>query len=556
MPICPQTHESFTIAPEDLAFYDKLSPVINGKKFLIPPPTLSPNARLRRRLTYRNQIHVFRRLSSTTGKEIFSMYPEGTPFPVIAKDEWWSDSWDACTYGRDFDFSRPFFEQFFELRNVVPHYSLSSVEVSDNCEFVNNAGWSKNCYFIFNTCYNDGCMYLETCDRSTDCLDCSRSPHCELCHDCVACTRCYELQSSTACTDCRESYFLLQCYGCDHCFGCCNLHRQSYCIFNRKVSRAEYEAFIESIDLSRYSQREEFRLKAAQFFSTQPRPHIISERAENVTGNYIYNSRSIVNGYSIDKGEDLKNCFNIDGPAKDAQDVSIWGHEFELAYECCAFGQGFGYRWCYECWNGSSECSYCLFCLKASNCFGCVGIQNKSYCVFNRQYSPPDYFNLVERIITHMQRTGEWGEYFPAKYSHTYYNLSLAQRYFPRTRAQALEEGLNWYDRPELVRPHAIAAESLPDGLPESDRPIEVIGLGASRPFLITTREIQMLRRFNAPLARVSYDARMEERQRRVAGIFLYSRQCAKSGSELITSYPPSDPAIVWDREVYEREFN
>jgi hypothetical protein len=40
-----QCQISFDITPDDLAFYDKVSPVFNGKKELIPPPTLCPECR-------------------------------------------------------------------------------------------------------------------------------------------------------------------------------------------------------------------------------------------------------------------------------------------------------------------------------------------------------------------------------------------------------------------------------------------------------------------------------------------------------------------------------
>jgi hypothetical protein len=48
------------------------------------------------------------------------MYSPDKSYKVYSQDEWWSDKWDAMDYGRDFDFSRGFFEQINELIINVP----------------------------------------------------------------------------------------------------------------------------------------------------------------------------------------------------------------------------------------------------------------------------------------------------------------------------------------------------------------------------------------------------------------------------------------------------
>jgi hypothetical protein len=485
------------------------------------------------------------------------MYPDGTSFPVIERDDWWSDSWDAMSYGRDFDFSRPFFEQFFELRDCVPHPSLCTASNSDNCAYVNHTGWSKNCYFTFNTGGNRDCMYVETCENSVDCIECTRSPNCELCYDCVECHRSYQLQSSSGCEDCRESYFLLDCRACESCFACANLRRAKFCIFNRQVSEAEYQQFVQSIDLSRYSLREGYRKKAHELFLNLPHPHLLGSRVENVTGNYLYQCRNVFDSYAVRGSEDMRYCLSIDVGAKNCYDVSIWGHDLQLAYECvCCGGDAFNLLFCYECWLGAADLLYCGFCNGCAHCFGCIGLRKKRYCIFNKQYSEDHYFALVARIITHMQQTGEWGEFFPARYSHVPINTTLVQRYLPITRQEAADQGLWWYDRKDVPRSTAIPAEALPDGLPDNDSALEVIGLGGTRTFLIGSAELRMLRKLGAPLPRLSYDTRMEERQKRVAGLFLYPRTCPKSGKQILCSYPPSSSWIVWDKDTFDSEFN
>ena len=64
--ICKVSGQSFAIFKSDLEFYDKISPVFNGKKYLIPTPRLCPEERQRRRLMFRNERKLYRRNCDAT----------------------------------------------------------------------------------------------------------------------------------------------------------------------------------------------------------------------------------------------------------------------------------------------------------------------------------------------------------------------------------------------------------------------------------------------------------------------------------------------------------
>ena len=61
-----------------------------------------------------------------------------------------------------------------------------------------------------------------------------------------------------------------------------------------------------------------------------------------------------------------------------------------------------------------------------ANCFGCIALRAKSYCVLNRQYGKSEYAELVPRIVSHMQSTGEWGRLFPPHTAFCTYEVSYA----------------------------------------------------------------------------------------------------------------------------------
>ena len=70
---CKQCKTSFEVTDEDRSFYDKVSPIIAGKKQSVPEPTLCPHCRQQRRLAWRNERVLYHRKCDMSGKQI--VYP-------------------------------------------------------------------------------------------------------------------------------------------------------------------------------------------------------------------------------------------------------------------------------------------------------------------------------------------------------------------------------------------------------------------------------------------------------------------------------------------------
>ncbi len=531
---------------------EKLSPKINGKKFNFPKPSKRPTQRLFERLTHFNQLHVYIRICDATGKRMLSMFNETVKFPVYDNEYWWGDNWDPCSYGRNFNFNRSFFEQIEELRDVVPQLARS-VTKNVNSDYCNNANQNKNGYLIFNTGFSEDCMYSENVCYCKDCIDCSQCKTCELCYECILCTGSYRLRYSENCESCDNSAFLLNCRSCSNCFGCTNLHRKEYCIFNKQYSKSDYELFMQGLDLMSHEQIESLKKVLKQKVTKHPRPHILAKRVDEVTGNVIFNSKDTDNSYFVFGGESLLHCFNLDGVNKDCMDYSGFGHGAELVYQSVRSGINiFNCSFCIYCNDACSNLQYCISCRQSSNCFGCVGLRRKQYCIFNKQYSKEEYEKLVPRIIEHMRVTGEWGQFFSPKMSAIPYNHSLAMRYFPITKDQAIEKNYKWHE--EKVDSD-LDANKLQDGLPENSEPIKTTSVKSKRPFLITTREIDRYRELEVPLPRTTYDERIHRRASHFGGVELIDRNCDKTSISLKTVYGKEWKFPLWEKREYEREF-
>ncbi len=102
-----------------------------------------------RRFAQTNETVLHKRTCDMTGKDLFSMYPPGVPFPVYDTDVWYSDKWDAYDYGMDFDESRPFLEQLLELQSKVPRMALVRQGMAVNSPYAHRVTDPKHSYMTF-----------------------------------------------------------------------------------------------------------------------------------------------------------------------------------------------------------------------------------------------------------------------------------------------------------------------------------------------------------------------------------------------------------------------
>src|SRR3990167_9400503 len=155
---CQNCKKDFTIESEDFNFYEKIK---------VPPPTRCFECRQQRRYAWRNERTLYRRNCDLCKKSTVTIYSPNKPYKVYCNECWWGDGWDQASYGRDFDFSRPFFEQFAELQHDVPRMALLNKN-SVNSEYTNHAGDNKNVYLTFGSFYNENIFYSTWVQKSRD----------------------------------------------------------------------------------------------------------------------------------------------------------------------------------------------------------------------------------------------------------------------------------------------------------------------------------------------------------------------------------------------------
>ena len=550
---CRQCGNTFPITDEDIQFYDQVSPVIGGIKYSVPIPAICPTCRLNRRLSWSNERNLYHRKCAATGKNILSVFAPETPYVVYDNDYWYGDEWDGRDYGMEFDFNKSFFEQFNELLKKVP--SAQSVVGNTNSDFVNSCGWSKNCYLIFEADGNENCYYANDLYDSRSSMDLLFATNCELCYENVDCRNSYDLKYSQDCDNCHTSMFLNNCIGCSNCFGCVNLRNKKYCIFNQEYSEEEYKEKIKEMNIGSFIALKKFKEDFKQFALQFPRKYMQGTQNENSTGYSLYNTKNCQCCFDIQNSQDSKyieRCRNM----RHCYDILVFGAAkgADFCYESHDIGDGGrNLLFCFRSWGGCSNLIYCKLCINSSHdLFGCISLKHREYCILNKQYTKGEYEELVPKIIEHMKKTGEWGEFFPISLSPFGYNETISVDYNPLTKEQALSQGYRW--REDDQKQYQKQTYIIPDTISEvSDNILQEILACEScgKNFKIMALELEFYRKSNIPLPHNCPNCRHKVRMQMRNPYRLWDRQCMKCNADIKTSYSPERREIVYCEKCY-----
>jgi hypothetical protein len=572
---CQNCKAHFTIEPEDFIFYAKIK---------VPPPTFCWRCRLARRLMWRNERALYRRNCDLCKKDIISMYKSDAVFPVYCHECWLSDKWSPLDYGREYDFTAPFFQQFAELQKLVPKPALY-VSGNTNSEYCNFTAHMKNCYLVYGSWFSENCGYGQTIMESKECWDCLFIKNCELCFSSIDCTSCNQTHFSQNCSNCFDSAFLYDCKNCSNCFFSYNLRNKNYYVFNKQVSKEEFARIKKETFHSYVALRKSIEGFNEIIQNTALHKFMTGDHNDNVSGEFIYDSKNVKNSYYVYDGENERYAVR-GGKQKDAMDV-FGVHNGELIYECN--NMDFSSMTFFSI-NGESNFNsdYLVDSTNIKNSFGCISLKNKQYCILNKQYDEATYKKLKQEILSQMKeipytdsmsRTYSYGELFPTEIIPFAYNETLAQEYIPLTREAAIESGYMWQSSEDKNYIPSKSYKDLPDTINETDDSIlsEIILCEAwdtdknlaqehkcSMAFKISRDELLMYKKFGIPLPRQCPNTRNFLISKLRNPIGLWHRPCmcdlpnhqheGLCPNEFETSYAPDRPEKVFCEKCYQAE--
>ncbi|MDD5770159.1 MAG: hypothetical protein PHE25_04260 [Candidatus Gracilibacteria bacterium] len=552
---CRHCNSSFEITDKDLEFYEKISPSFGGKKYNISSPTLCPDCRFQNRQSFLNCRNLYKRTCDYSGKEIISNYSPDKPYKVYDPKIWFSDKFDSIVYGKDFEFNKSFFNQYNELFQIVPRMALDQGINMNNSFFNNYADFLKDCYMCIHAVNDVNCYYSYSIFESNDCMDCYGSYENKNCYECIFCKQSYDLFYCNLCNNCSDSYFLKSCIGCKNCMFCTNLINQEYCVFNKQVSKEEYniekERFLNELKKNKQNLQKDF----IEFLGKNIAKYASITNSENCIGDNIMGSKNCKECFISNNSENVAYSFMTD-KAINCYDCDSNNNLENSYYSLICGAYAYNCHFCIAGWDNCKNLLYSDYCFFCSNCFGCIGLKNKSYCILNKQYTKEQYEELVSKIIEHMMNTGEWGEFFPSSISPFGYNETVAMEYFPISRDKALPYLYKWsdYEPPFPKVDKIIPANKLPENI--SDIPDDILNRAieceiTKKPFRIISQELEFYRKHNLPIPKRHPDQRHLDRMNLRNPRKLFDRKCDKCGKNIKTTYSPDRKEIVYCEECY-----
>lgn len=559
---CQQCQTAFEIDAVDQDFY---------KRMQVPPPTFCWRCRMQRRMAFRNERKLYPSTCAKTGKPIITIFDPAQNLTVYDRDIWWADDWSAKDFGIEYDWSKPFFLQWRELFNHVPHPAVFNNKCTTSA-YCNHVGELNNCYLVFATWTAENVSYSHQVQRCRDSFDISAGSGSELVYEIIGGDHLYNVQFAQDCTQARDSMFLYDCQNVHDCFGCTNLRNKSFCFFNEQLDERTYQQRLLEIDTGSYAQLQQLKqrfitlkLKALHRYA-----HTVNSpdsTGENLVG--VSNSQ-----YIFDGKLDIANCRYLANTLQitDSRDGYGIGAHADLLYEGVDFGvdashMAFGI----VVWGGR-DVFYSYNCNNCTDCFGCIGLRNAHYCILNKQYSEKEYKKLVPRIIQHMtdqpyvdtkNRTYRYGEFFPTELSPFAYNETVAQEHFPLTQDEVAAQSWRWKIDDAADKNFTITAEQLLDHVRETpnditDQVIQCLHQGkcneqCTQVYKLLPKEFEYLKTRNIALPRLCSNCRHFDRLKQKLPNNLWSRSCVQCGKSVMTPYAPERPEKIYCGECYQK---
>jgi hypothetical protein len=533
---CAISGQDFTVSAHELELRSKF-----GFGATLPP--VKPKYRFQEVGAFWPHWNFHKRICSKTGRSIISIFRPECAYPVWHRDEWVAH---ANPPSQEIDFSKDFFEQAWEVfkASPIPHAFQSN---NQNCEYTDDWYYSKNCYLCHGGQNNEDARYCYACDSLKNVQYALFSFNSELCTDLINSSYCFNSLYLVNCKNVYDSAFLYDCRDCSDCLFCFNLRNKKYCFGNQQLSKEEYEEKKKEWNFSSFKNYEEARKVFREMMKTVAWHRSLQiDLCENSTGNFIRNSKNCENCYLLSNHED---CANVAVSGPNARTIldSIGTVGAELAFMCSLPVYSYMARFSFS----VSHCrfvDYSAYLENCQYCFGCCGLFNARYCIFNKQYSEEEYKLLVPKLIEHMQKTGEWGRFFPLHFAPNPYEESFSGLHFPTTEKRTLRE----------IQKTAEVAE-IPDSifsLGENDLKLLTAKIfwdeEFQRPFQIQSEDVKQSKERRVPLPHSYYANHMHQNLEWMPFQGeLRNTICAKSRLPIQTYWPTDYDGRILSEEEY-----
>ena len=206
--------------------------------------------------------------------------------------------------------------------------------------------------------------------------------------------------------------------------------------------------------------------------------------------------------------------------------------------------------------DGCLNVEYSELLESCENCFGCIGLYKKSFCILNKQYTEEEYYQLLDTLKTTMLTQNEYGEFFPYSSFPIAYNASHAAVLSPQSPEEITRLGGRWYEHPINDTPGVRPIEDLPEKLSETTNEILTMSYRCpvtGRAFRFVAPELELHRKLNIALPRLHPTLRRKILTRKHRFLQFYPGTCPSCQTPYQTRIKPEENLPIICEKCYQK---
>ena len=342
-----------------------------------------------------------------------------------------------------------FFNNFTDLFRKNPKIRVQQRFENENSSYA-ECYWAKNCYLSFAIWQNaENILYSTNSHTNISNIVSSMwvVGNCQYIYQSKIVTESYMVFYALNIHNSNNIWFSANLLWCSECLFCTNLQNASYCIENKQYSKEEY------------LQKKEKLLRQKNIFDNwYHKICLISPKnilCENVTGSGMVSSSYIENWYltvQVNHARNLYIWWWKYGWSHFYDSFDVWNQTDEHLYATHYIWESSSHVYCVSWWAWITNCYYWYYLENCSFCLWCIWLKNKSYCIFNKQYTKDERYDEVDKIFTQMEKDWQLWKFFPWSTNPFYFNDTAAYLIDSSfTKEEVTAKWYLWRDEPIKV---------------------------------------------------------------------------------------------------------